>query len=122
MRFIVAGSREFTNWKILEDILPNFITPKDEIVCGGARGGDAAGKKYAESHNIPIKIFPANWDKYGKSAGYIRNAEMGEYGDVLIAFWDKQSRGTLNMIKTMQLNKKPYYIYDFQGKEIVKWP
>ena len=61
---------------------------------------------YAKENNIPIKFFPALWDQYGKSAGMIRNKQMAEYGDFLLAFWDGKSHGTKNMIKTMkEMNK-----------------
>lgn len=123
MRIIIAGGRDFNNYKVLDRIATAIIDPKeDEIVSGGARGADTLGATWAAEHNVPVKTFPANWNRYGKSAGYIRNDEMGEYGDVLIAFWDKKSKGTLNMIKTMQLRRKPYFIYDYAGKEIAKWP
>lgn len=47
---------------------------------------------------IPVIHFPANWDKHGKSAGHIRNAEMAKYADALVAFWDGKSKGTKGMI------------------------
>ena len=45
-----------------------------------------------------MRVFPADWDKYGKRAGYLRNVQMAEYADALLAFWDGESRGTKNMI------------------------
>lgn len=67
----------------------------------GQGGADLLGKKWAILNGVPIKNFPADWDKYGKAAGPIRNAQMAEYADYLIAFWDGKSRGTKNMIETM---------------------
>ena len=58
----------------------------DTIISGDARGADALGVEWATHFQIPIQHFPAQWDKYGKSAGFIRNAEMGEEADALIAF------------------------------------
>ena len=55
-------------------------------------------KKYANERGYPIKQFPADWNKYGKSAGYKRNEEMAKYADALIAFWDGKSKGTKHMI------------------------
>ena len=69
-----------------------------EIVSGTANGADKLGEKYANDNGYPIKQFSANWDKYGKSAGYKRNAQMADYADTLIAFWDGKSRGTKHMI------------------------
>ena len=69
-----------------------------EIVSGLAKGPDSFGKEWAEINGIPVKEFPADWDKYGKSAGYIRNAEMLKTATHLLAFWDGSSKGTKNMI------------------------
>lgn len=100
MKVIVAGSRSFADYPRLVSVLATI--PASEIVCGEARGADLLGRRYAEEYNIPIKSFPAQWDKYGKSAGYIRNKEMGNYADFLVAFWDGKSRGTKNMIDYMR--------------------
>ena len=63
------------------------------------RLADTLGKRYAEEHDIPVMSFPADWNKYKKAAGYIRNQEMAQHADALVAFWDGQSRGTKNMIE-----------------------
>ena len=82
------------------------LGPDDEIVSGDARGADTLGVEYGTRHGIPVIHFPAQWDTYGKAAGFIRNEEMAEYGDFLLAFWDGKSHGTKNMIKTMkEMNK-----------------
>jgi len=67
-------------------------------VSGTARGADQLGERYAKERGYFIQRFPADWNAYGKAAGYIRNRKMAEYADALIAFWDGKSRGTLNMI------------------------
>ena len=69
-----------------------------EIVSGAANGADKLGEKYASEKEYSIKQFPADWNKYGKSAGYKRNEEMARYADALIAFWDGESKGTKHMI------------------------
>jgi len=74
----------------------------DEIVCGEARGVDSLGRRYGEKNNIPIKSFPAEWDIYGKSAGYVRNGQMGNYATHLILIWDGESRGSASMLKIAQ--------------------
>ena len=72
-----------------------------------ARGADTLGRTYAYDNDIPIKSFPADWHTYGNQAGFIRNEQMGDYADELVAFWDGQSPGTRHMIKYMQnLGKK----------------
>lgn len=81
-----------------------------EVVCGEAAGADTLGKQWAELHGITVKSFPADWDRLGKKAGPIRNAEMGVYADGLIAFWDGQSAGTRHMINFMQSHNKWTYV------------
>ena len=69
-----------------------------EIVSGTAMGADRLGERYAKENGYKLKRFPAEWDKYGKSAGYRRNAEMAKYADACVVFWDGVSRGTKHMI------------------------
>ena len=69
-----------------------------EIVSGTAAGADTLGERYAQEKGYEVKKFPAQWDLYGKSAGYKRNQQMAEYADGLIAFWDGKSKGTKHMI------------------------
>lgn len=101
MKTIIAGSRTITNEReVFVDILCADDTwPITEVVCGGAKGPDTIGKKWAESHEIPTKLFLPDWKKYGKSAGIIRNKQMAEYADMCIVFWDGESRGSKNMIQ-----------------------
>jgi len=71
-----------------------------EIVSGGADGVDKLGERYAKEHNHKLTIMNADWKQYGKVAGPIRNRQMAEYADALIAFWLDSSKGTKNMIDT----------------------
>lgn len=100
MKIIVAGSRDFNDYeqlaKTLDTILPQHSDI--EIVSGNARGADSLGEKYAATNGIRLKKFPAEWSKYGKQAGYIRNQDMAKYSDMLVAFWDNKSKGTKHMI------------------------
>ena len=98
MKTIVAGSRTITNSKCLEEAIACSQIPITEIVSGGAKGVDTLAIAYAQQHQIPLTIMRANWDKFGKSAGFRRNSEMATYAEALIALWDGESRGTLHMI------------------------
>lgn len=102
MKLIIAGSRNFTDYALVEKTIAKMNIEISEVVCGKARGADTVGEDWALAHQVPVKYFPAQWDLYGKAAGAIRNAEMAEYGDYLLAFWDGKSRGTKNMIETMK--------------------
>ena len=100
MKIIVAGSRHFNDYWFIHEKLKDRITSKDQIVEGGAKGVDEQARNYALKKNISFRTFDADWDKHGKAAGPIRNAKMADYADKLIAFYDGNSRGTGNMIKT----------------------
>lgn len=105
LRIIIAGSRVFDNYNLLESTISEFLienTNNVEIISGAARGADQLGEQFARNHGYQVRRFPANWNLYGKSAGPIRNREMAEYASggqgVLFAFWDGKSRGTKSMI------------------------
>jgi len=100
MKVIIAGSRTFTNYPLLFKKCSEMLSRHTdiEIVCGMAQGADKLGGMFATEKGYPIKEFPADWDRYGKSAGYKRNVQMAEYADALIAFWDGKSAGTKHMI------------------------
>lgn len=101
MKVIIAGGREFKDYKKLKKymdfILMNVDKDKLEIVSGGARGADLLGEKYAEEKGYPIKQFIPDWG-IGKQAGYLRNWDMAKYADALVAFHDGESKGTQHMI------------------------
>lgn len=100
MRVIIAGGCNFTNYELLKTKC-NFYLQRQfdiEIVSGGANGADKLGEQYAKEMGYKLKVFPADWDQYSKSAGAIRNKQMALYADALIAFWNGISSGTRNMI------------------------
>lgn len=100
LRIIVAGCRDFHDYEFVKRTL-DFIFEKDKpetVLSGGANGVDALGERWARENNIPVRVCPADWNKNGKAAGPIRNAFMASKADGLVAFWDKKSRGTGNMI------------------------
>lgn len=107
-RVIVAGGRDFNQYDLLKNTLDGIFRHVDEpimIVSGGAAGADRLGEKYAREHNLSIDHHPAQWVKYGPIAGFIRNQEMAECADALIAFWNGKSRGTKDMIDKAKKNK-----------------
>lgn len=99
-KVIVAGSRTFNDYGLLKEKLDYYLSnyKNVEIVSGTAKGADQYGERYAKEKGFSIKKFPAQWDKYGKKAGYLRNKQMAEYADALVAFWDGKSKGTKIMI------------------------
>ena len=99
-KVIIAGGRNFNDYELLRKKCDHMLSEQSdiEIVSGKARGADSLGERYAKEKGYDVKEFAAQWDKFGKSAAYKRNAEMAEYADALIAFWDGESKGTKHMI------------------------
>lgn len=100
-KVIVAGSRTFDDYKLFCEKLDYlFKDQSDEIciICGLAKGADMLGQRYAINNHLYIKYYPADWHTNGKSAGIIRNIQMAEEADALVAFWDGESKSTKHMI------------------------
>lgn len=112
MKTIIAGSRSIMSYEKVAGIIDTYheIKKITEVVSGGAQGVDTLGEVWAERNGIPVKQFLAEWDVYGRSAGYRRNEEMGNYADYLLAIWDGNSRGTKHMIDYMKERGKPYSV------------
>lgn len=115
LRIIVAGSRDFKDYNFLKDKLMRLLETLDEtslvdnpsqvkFISGTAKGADVLGEQFAYTYGYEVKRFPAEWNLYGKSAGYIRNEQMAKYAvsegcyGILIAFWDGKSKGTKHMV------------------------
>lgn len=118
MKIIIAGSRTIIDKHKINVAISNGIkklVPFNKIneivvISGGAKGVDLEGEKWAESFNFPIKKIIPDWEKLGKKAGYIRNAEMVKEADALIAIWDERSKGTKHTIDLAKKKKIPIYI------------
>jgi predicted Rossmann fold nucleotide-binding protein DprA/Smf involved in DNA uptake len=125
---IIAGSREFSNYELLKEVCDHVLENKIKdgykitIISGHARGADLLGEQYATQKGFDLKIFPADWDKYGKKAGFKRNEKMAELGNALIAFFadGAESRGTKHMVKTAReknLIVREIYERDFKSTD-----
>ncbi|MCM1364262.1 MAG: DUF2493 domain-containing protein [Faecalibacterium sp.] len=103
MKIAIIGSRNIVI-NNLDKYLPDNIT---EIVSGGAHGVDSCARLYAEKHNLKLTEFLPDYSKYGRRAPLIRNIEIIEYSDEVIAFWDGKSRGTKHVIDNCKkMNKR----------------
>lgn len=111
VRVIIAGSRNITKYNIIEDAVKSSDFHISEVVSGAARGVDTLGEEWAEKNKVHCKKFPADWDTYGKSAGIIRNVQMADYADALIAVWDGASRGTSHMIRTAKERNLKVFVH-----------
>jgi uncharacterized protein YeaO (DUF488 family) len=110
MKVIIAGSRNVTLPSLLTGAMENCPFEITEVVSGRARGADTLGEQWADTHHVPKKLFPADWEREGKRAGILRNCQMGDYADALIALWDGKSRGTFHMISYMLKQVKPVFV------------
>lgn len=120
IRVIVCGSREFNNKELLYVKLDEVLAELDdiEIISGHAQGADRFAEEYAQERGLALKVFPADWKRYGKAARPIRNKEMLEYAmradPLIIAFWDGKSKGTRNMISLAnEAGIKAYIVKEF---------
>lgn len=116
MRVIIAGSRDIH--QPLEAVYKAVKASGfhiELVVCGCARGIDKAGEEWSAYTGTEIAYYPADWDKYGKSAGYKRNQLMAENADALIAVWDGKSKGTKHMIDIATKKGLKVYIYEINS-------
>lgn len=104
-RVIVCGGRDFSDKELFASSLDTVLCKFQnvEIISGHAKGADSFAEEYASLRGYPLTVFRPDWNKYGRSAGPIRNRQMLEYAcqetPVVIAFWDGKSRGTRNMLR-----------------------
>lgn len=100
---LVAGSRGFNNYPMLKEkldyLLQNQSDKEIHIVSGGAKGADTLAEWYAKERGYQMHVFPADWNRFGKSAGYRRNEQMHQFISQFpkrgcVCFWDGSSKGT----------------------------
>lgn len=117
-KVIIAGGRQFSDYELLKAKCDLFLQQKRVthsiiIVSGTARGADSLGERYAHERGYAVEKYQADWEQHGKAAGPIRNVEMAENADALIAFWDGQSVGTRNMIEVARRRNIPVRVVSY---------
>lgn len=124
MFLLIAGSRTFNDYHFLKQMIDKELKTKYQtvIVSGGARGADTLAEKYAKENKLETIIFPAKWETFGKSAGYIRNIKMHEFlankpNKKVICFWDGMSKGTAHNFPLAEKFNNPIVIYNYTRKE-----
>lgn len=115
MKVIVAGGRDFTDLDRMHSEMvvlckAGHVMSDAILVCGMARGADITAYRLWKQYQNPIIEMPADWKAEPRRAGFIRNEDMGRMANVLVAFWDGQSKGTAHMIRFMQSLGKPVHI------------
>lgn len=118
MKIAIVGSRTFEDY----DAMCSFVEEKladmgcstiEAVVSGGARGADILAERYAQKRGLQMIVFPAEWKKYGRRAGFIRNVDIIRACDVCFAFWNGESRGTQHDIELCEQMNKQCFIYRF---------
>lgn len=117
-RVIVAGSRSFYNYRLMELELDKLFNENKEfagreikIISGMALGADALAIDYADKHKLTKILFPANWKRYPRIAGFLRNEDMLSVATHLVAFWDGKSSGTRHMIEIAKGKGIPVWVF-----------
>lgn len=120
LKVAVVGSRNYQNLKEVEEFV-NSLPQGTIVISGGARGVDRVAEEAARKRGLRIEIYKPDWRKYGKRAGLIRNTQIVNNADMIVAFWDKKSRGTQDTIKKAQRTGKGVIINPpsnlFSGEE-----
>lgn len=113
MKVAVIGSRTFNNYALLQNALNNYCIIEC-IVSGGANGADKLAEKYAKEKGIKTEIFYPDYALYNKIAPLIRNRKIVECSDVIIAFWDMKSRGTMHALNYAKSLNKEVKVINFK--------
>jgi hypothetical protein len=124
-RIIVAGTRYFEDIGLFDSLMDDeaalYKTKGSFMFISGAAktGADALVIEWCKKRGYPYAVFPADWDAHGKSAGYVRNAEMAKHLTNLTVFWDGKSNGTKHMIEcAVEKGVRPHkYIVDIPPPE-----
>ena len=121
MKMIIAGGRkyQFTDKDYAELDKIHKIISVTEVVSGKAKGADTCGEVWAKKNGIKVADFPAEWTKFGKAAGPIRNLEMAKYADALAV--SSGNDGTSNMVKNAKKEGlEIFYLSSFWDSEASK--
>ena len=122
-KLLVSGSRTITDKRKvfleLDFMIDGVLHGEDvTILEGGARGVDTLAREYAIERNIPYEEHPADWDKNGRAAGYIRNVEMVKEADIALIIWDGKSKGTAHAMKMCEKKGVKYLLKLMGGSNV----
>lgn len=108
MKTAIIGSRTFTDYALMCKKLKDFSIT--EVISGGAKGADTLAEAYALQFEIPLTVVLPNWNKFGKAAAFVRNKEIVEKAEIVVAFWNGYSKGTEHSINVARAMKKVVHI------------
>lgn len=110
MKTIIAGTRTITDQFLVDRAVADSGFKISKVFSGKASGVDALGEQWAKANGVPVESFPAEWNRYGKMAGPLRNQSMVNRADALIAIWDGKSRGTMDVINRAKVKGIPVFM------------
>lgn len=117
----IVGGRGFHDFQLMKRSIQALTEEKEyeitKVVSGGAFGADSYGAIYALQKELPLEVFAAEWNKYGKSAGFKRNKLIAQQSDVIMAFWNGRSKGTKNTIDIARSYEKEVHIILYEGDQ-----
>ena len=114
----IIGDGDFNDYALLKtklDEIRQVYPTIDRAVSGGARGTDQLGEQYARAHGMWMQIFRPDWARYGRGAALLRNTDIINAADIIVAFWDGKSRGTQDSIQKARQQGKILFAYDYSG-------
>ena len=124
MKLSIIGSRSFNDYEIAKHVIESVAEVNSfnisEIISGGAKGADTLGKQYAMMHGIPFVEYKPDWS-IGKHAGLLRNTLIIENSDIVVAFWDGKSKGTVDGIKKAKKLNKILYVFNFETNTYINF-
>lgn len=118
MDVAIVGGRDFDDYEQFKSCVNGEKIKFKSIISGGARGVDTLAERYAKEIGVPLKIYWPDWTKHGKAAGPIRNRQIIESSDCVIAFWDEKSPGTRSSLKIAEELEKPTTLFVY--REVIK--
>ena len=122
MKLAIVASRTVNEYNLLIKFIEKHYDTSEitTIISGAARGADSLGRQYAIENGYELIEFPADWKKYGKRAGFIRNVDIIKNCDECVCFWDGQSHGTKHDIELCEQMNKPYKVCRFDVINVLK--
>jgi ribonuclease HI len=120
MKTIIAGSRTVEALETVSRAIAESGFQITTVISGTAKGVDQLGEQWARANGIPVERFPADWKTHGNYAGHIRNRQMAENADALIAVWDGKSKGTKSMIEIAVGKGMPVHVHKVEHVPVVK--
>lgn len=113
MKVAIVGSRDWSKEDLIRDQLDLMKKhyPTLTIVSGGARGVDTFAERWAKDNKVPTIIYLPDWERHGRSAGFRRNYTIIQEADMVVAFWDKKSKGTEHSINLGIKRGIPVFVF-----------